>query len=176
MSGFRQSNKTMLRLASILLLSFYSLTALGMNKVNISFWQVIAEVQGQKRLSLEKTETILNQKLTEETEQSNEYFQMYKGKSIQLAEGLVIATIDLRLPRAPTRNDGLLALNLEGECITLPQVKQQFPVLKITGTPRGRSLEDSTTYTANTPWGEVDFGFQEKRPDCLGYVIFHPTE
>jgi hypothetical protein len=70
----------------------------------------------------------------------------------------------------------MLVLRLGGACINLPELKQQHDNLQITEIPRGRSLEESTTYTASKSWGEIDFGFQEKKPDCLAYVILKPAK
>lgn len=147
-----------------------------MASLNSSIWQVITNIQELGALSLSNTETLLNQTLTEEVEHSNEYFQMYKGRPVQLAGGTVITSIDLRLPKAPSGNPGLLSLNLEGSCINYSQVKQLFPTLVITSTPRGGSLEEATAHTSTSIWGKVIFGFREKRPDCVGYVTFRPLK
>ena len=145
-----------------------------MIKLNESIWQVIEDIQSMPLLSLQNVEKVLDQSLREEIHKSNEFFQFYSGQDIALADSATISNIDLRLPRPTATSAGMLLLHLGGECISLSDVKQLYPKLEITGTPRGRSLEEATTYTSSTAWGEIDFGFQEKNADCLGYVAFKP--
>lgn len=146
-----------------------------MIKLNQSIWQVIEDIQSISPLSLHDLEKIFSQPLREELQKSNEFFQFYSGRNTALAGSTTIVNIDLRLPRPTATSAGMLLLHVAGDCISLPQVKQQYPTLEITGTPRGRSLEEATTYTASTAWGEIDFGFQEKNADCLGYLGFKPN-
>lgn len=141
-----------------------------MTKLNSPIWKIIAETQEQETISLAHVEKTLGHSLTENTEQSNEFFKFYTAEPMQLAGNVAIHKIHLRLPRSASNGKGALAIYLQGECITLPKVRQQFPVLEITGTPRGDSLEEATTFTTNTAWGRISFGFQEKKPDCVGYV------
>jgi len=145
-----------------------------MIQLNLSVWQLIEDVQAT-RMALPDIEKILGQTLVEQTQKSNNYFKFYSGQPVALAAGATIAKIDLRLPQ-PTHNaTGMLVLDIGGECITVEQVNQIFPNLTITGMPRGTSLEEATTLTDKTTWGEIRFGFQQKRPDCLGYLVFEPN-
>lgn len=147
-----------------------------MIKLNQSIWQIIDDMQSMSTFLLPGVEKILGQSLREEIQKSNEFFQFYSGQELALAGSISIVNIDLRLPRPTAARAGMLLLHVAGDCISLPQVKQRFPTLEITGVPRGRSLEEATTYTASTAWGEIDFGFQEKNADCLGYVGLKPNK
>lgn len=145
-----------------------------MNQLNLSVWQLIEDVQAT-RLSLPSVEKILNQTLVEQTQKSNTYFKFYSGQPVALAGHSTIVKIDLRLPQPTHNSTGMLALDIGGECITVDQVNKVFPNLTITGMPRGDSLLEATTFTDKTTWGEIRFGFQQKKPDCLGYVVFEPN-
>lgn len=147
-----------------------------MINLNESIWQVIGDIQSIFPLSLAGVEKILGQPLQEDLQKSNEFFQFYSGQNLALADSTTILNIDLRLPRPTAASAGMLLFHVAGDCISLSQVKQQYPRLEISGAPRGRSLEEATTYTASTAWGEIDFGFQEKYADCLGYVGFKPNK
>lgn len=146
-----------------------------MIQLNLSVWQLIEDMQVAS-FTLAGVEKILGQTLVEQTQKSNEYVQFFSGQQLALAGNSIIAKIDLRLPRDTSNSKGMLALDLEGECITVQQVSQQFSDLAVTGIPRGDSLEEATTFTANTAWGKISFGFQQKKPDCLGYLVFNPAK
>lgn len=149
-----------------------------MIQLNLSVWQLIEDIQ-TTAFTLPNVEKLLGQSLVEQTQQSNVSFQFFAGRQLALAGNVNIVDIDLRLPRKTTgnpANPGMLALHLGGECITLKQVNQQFSDLAITDIPRGESPEEATTFTANTAWGGVSFGFQEKKPDCVGYLVFNPAQ
>lgn len=143
-----------------------------MIQLNLSVWQLIEDIQAAP-FTLAGVEKILGQTLVEQTQKSNEYFQFFSGQELALAGNSRIVKIDLRLPRGTSNSKGMLAIHLGGECITMQQVSQQFADLAVTGMPRGGSLEEATTYTANTAWGKVSFGFQQKKPDCLRYLVFN---
>jgi len=80
-------------------------------------------------------------------QKSNEFFQCCSGLELALAGLTTIVNIDLRLPRPTAASAGMLLLHVAGECISLAQVRQQHHRLEITGTPRGRSIDEATTYT-----------------------------
>ncbi len=147
-----------------------------MIQLNQSIWHLVEDIQTQPSLTLPKVEQKLAQTLVQDARHSNEYFKFYTGKQIQLAGDITVTGIDLRLPQQGAQSPGMLLLRLGGACINLPELKQQHDNLQITEIPRGRSLEESTTYTASKSWGKIDFGFQEKKPDCLAYVILKPAK
>jgi hypothetical protein len=64
--------------------------------------------------------------------------------------------------------------NLNGECISLDTVRSRYGNLKITDFPRGRSLDEATSYSTFPAWGKLSFGFTERNPDCLAYVVINP--
>ena len=147
-----------------------------MIKLNQSIWHLIEDIQTHPSLTLPHVEKKLAQTLVQDPQHSNAYFKFYYGQDIQLAGDTSVTKIDLRLPEEGAQSLGMLLLRLGGECIFMPQLKQQHENLRVTEIPRGRSLEEATTYTSSSPWGEIDFGFQEKKPDCLAYVILKPAK
>lgn len=144
--------------------------------LHTSFWQIIESIQERPGLPLAHLEDTLHQTLFEHTEKSNAYFQFYAGEPVQLGDGIVLSKLDLRLPRQSNPNPALLVFTLQGTCIDLQQLQEKGPTaeLKITGTPRGRSVQEATTHSAFTAWGQLDFGFQQAKPECVAYVTFKP--
>ncbi|WP_338152538.1 hypothetical protein [Paraburkholderia monticola] len=63
---------------------------------------------------------------------------------------------------------------MSGECVTLAMVRAHYSNLKITDTPRGRSPDETTAFSAFLPWGTLSFGFAERNRDCLEGVSLDP--
>jgi hypothetical protein len=70
----------------------------------------------------------------------------------------------------------MLLLKVEGKCITKAELLQHFPNTTLFDMPRGRSLDEETSYTAEMEWGKMGFGFAERNPTCLSSVGFHTKE
>lgn len=147
-----------------------------MNKApaTMTIWQTIAQLTQQISFSEEKVEEILATKLNRSAEQGNEYFWFYESGGIALQSGTILK-VDLRIQREGN-HPGFLVLNVSGDCITLPDVRLHYEKLQLTDSPRGRSLDEVTSYTATLPWGGLSFSFKERRPECLSSVAFQPKK
>jgi hypothetical protein len=144
-----------------------------MNQTNISLWQAIELLAQQIPFSKQKVETTLSTQLTEVEDDFNKLFQFYKGGPTQLADGVTISNVDLRIKR-DGGHPGFLVLSIDGACITLEQLRKQYSELQVSQIPRGRSLEEETSFSQPLPWGKISFGFKEKNRDCLASIAMEP--
>lgn len=141
----------------------------------LTLWQALTDLVRQIPFSTDKVEAALSTRLAERVEPSNEVFRFFEAASVQLADGVVISNVDLRIKRAGA-HPGFLVLSVGGTCVALDQIRRHYGGLEITQAPRGRSLDEATTYTSMQPWGEMSFGFKERNRDCLAYIVFNPAK
>ena len=148
-----------------------------MNQTNMTLWQVIDALAQQIPFSKQKIETALSTQLVEYDEPSNRFCHFFKLQSppVVLAEGVEISDVDLRIKRRGV-DPGGLGLKIGGACITLDQIRVRYDQLKVTGHPRGGSLDEQWAYSQILPWGTVTFGFAERNPRCLASVGVGPKE
>ena len=138
---------------------------------SITLWQAVELLTQQVPLTKEKVEKVLSTTLLERDR--NEYVIFFRGKNIQLADQVIVQTVDLRVNHnRPT--PGFLVLDIDGACISLEHVRTHYGNLKITGIPRGQSLEEATAHTSELAWGSMSFGFKERNPKCLSWIAFEP--
>ena len=146
-----------------------------MTTKQMTLWQVIEALARQVPFTKAKLEALLSTTLSETDDTGNDVFQFFKSNRVALQSGVEIANVDLRVKRVGP-HPGFMVLEIGGTCITLDQVRRHYSALKITDTPRGRSLEDATSYTAYLPWGELSFSFRELNPECLASIAFNPKK
>ncbi|MEJ8860113.1 hypothetical protein WKW79_36685 [Variovorax robiniae] len=138
----------------------------------LSLWELVDTLKNRAPYTREKIELAINSKLTE-VESSNDVFHFYRGGDLPLREGIVISKVDLRIKRAGV-HPGFLVVDLTGTCVPLESVQRHYARLERTGVPRGRSLEEATSYSSLESWGKLSFGFREKNPGCLAFIAFDP--
>lgn len=144
----------------------------SMNNNRMTLWKLIESLSQQVPFTREKIEYILAASLPER--EQNEHIISFHGKDIQLADQVVISNIELRLnEKRPT--PGFLVIDINGKCISLQQLQSHYGMLEITEAPRGRSLDEATTYSASFSWGALSFGFKESNPQCLSFVVLDPS-
>ncbi len=161
-------------IAISLLIIIFSCQASGSEKTDAnSFWRFINNVKLQLPEGLAQVTHLFNNAFVIQDE--NDQFISYESKSFILDGKVNIESIEARVFHKNNKNAPyLLALQVSGICITLPELKQYYSDLTITDVPRGRSLEEETSYTTVKYSNNVKlaFGFAEKKPDCLGSVVF----
>ncbi|WP_261458907.1 hypothetical protein [Serratia fonticola] len=138
-----------------------------------SFWRFINNVKLQLPEGLAQVTHLFNNAFVIQDE--NDQFISYKSKGFILDGKVNIESIEARVFHKNNKNAPyLLALQVSGICITLSELKQYYSDLTITDVPRGRSLVEETTYSTVRYSNNVKlaFGFAEKKPDCLGSVVF----
>ena len=143
-----------------------------MKQADMTLWQAIDALAQQIPFSRKKVETLLSTHLEEKSGTTS--WNFFEGPGPKLSEGAIISNIDLRL-RLNSEGQGFLVLEIGGACVTIDQIKAHYENLRITGSPRGGSLNAQTYYSKTLPWGELSFGIKEENPRCLFSVIFRPT-
>ena len=142
-------------------------SAVSINSKNL--WQIIDDLTRAGPSSKEELEQKLNIELQEELKPSNEFHLFYEAKNLELSEGSIISKIATTRKKTE-RNLNAIGLDIEGTCITLAAVQSRYANLKITGAPRGQSLDEMTTYSFILTKGILIFGFKERSPNCLAHV------
>ncbi|WP_256260098.1 hypothetical protein [Burkholderia ubonensis] len=146
-----------------------------MTQSKMTLWQAIDALAQQVPFSKAKVEHALSTRLTETDEEGNDVFQFFKSTPVTLTDGVVIKNVDLRVKRQGA-HPGFMVLELGGQCVGLDAVRGRYSHLEITDVPRGRSLDEATTHSAQLPWGQLSFGFEERNPACLASVSFKPKK
>jgi hypothetical protein len=123
-------------------------------------------------LTKEKMEALI--KIPMRLVQENEYIKFFEGGPVKLTNDVVIEKVDLRLHKTRPNDQGFIVLNITGACVKLEEIKEQFGMLEMTDSPRGRSLHDVTSYSAMLSWGRISFSFSEIKPDCLSSIALNP--
>ncbi|MGF6957225.1 hypothetical protein [Paraburkholderia youngii] len=149
-----------------------------MTQTDTTLWQTIDALVQQIPFTKAKVESVLATHLVDREISKdsirNAAFQFYVGGPAKMADGIVVGKVDLRV-RHTGGHPGFLALGkLSGECVTLAMVRAHYSNLKLTDSPRGHSLDETTAYSAFLPWGTLSFAFAERNRDCLQGVSFDP--
>ncbi|ELY4128882.1 hypothetical protein ACU9IM_003994 [Cronobacter malonaticus] len=153
------------------LITMLTLGGVSASTPSASLWQFI----GAMRSSLAdiNVATLNHAPLAFQLDSQNEYINFYRAKDVVFTAAGKLTDIELRLSRDPQEKTLLFISHWQGRCLTLNDVKQHYPELTITDTPRGHSQNEVTSYT--TPAGAsgeaVTFSFSAKTPDCLNDVI-----
>jgi len=149
-------------------------TRTAMKNQKITLWQLIDVLGDYPSILPGKISQVLPVKFTEK--ENNGYFSFYDGGRLSVAGQIDIAAILLRV-RNEDETRGMISLYLDTDdaCVTLDDAHGQFPSVVITGTPRGHSLDEETYWSIQRPWGELSFGFKERKPDCLASLLIDRT-
>ena len=93
-----------------------------MTTKTMTLWQAIDALARQIPFSKLKVQSVLSTDLVERTDPGNDVFQFYKSNPIELAEGVVVTDVDLRIKRSGG-HPGFMVLSIDGACIGLEQVR-----------------------------------------------------
>ncbi|ELY4483299.1 hypothetical protein SMZ77_004087 [Cronobacter turicensis] len=153
------------------LITMLMLSGASANTPSASLWTFIAAMRSS--LADINIATLNHAPLTFQLDSQNEYINFYRAEDVAFTAPGKLTDIELRLSRDPQEKTLLFISRWQGRCLTLNEIKQHYPVLTITDTPRGHSENEVTSYT--TPAGAsgeaVTFSFTAKAPDCLNDVI-----
>lgn len=139
------------------------------NMKTVDLWTLVDDLPTKMPLERDTLQTLLGVVLREKG--SNAYTDMYEGGPVHLKGEVEIESIDLRVSKDKA-NSRLMVLKLAGNCVRKADVLGRHHHLAITDPPRGRSLDEETSYSVERPWGKLSFGFAERSPDCLRSVVF----
>ncbi|EOC3070562.1 hypothetical protein ABUP50_003095 [Cronobacter malonaticus] len=153
------------------LITMLTLSGASATTSSASLWQFISTMRSS--LADINVVTLNRAPLTFQLDSQNEYINFYRAEDVVFTAAGKLTNIELRLSRDPQEKTLLFISHWQGACLTLNDVKQHYPELTITDTPRGHSQNEVTSYT--TPAGAsgeaVTFSFSAKTPDCLNDVI-----
>ncbi|EOZ6415171.1 hypothetical protein ACQUXI_004321 [Cronobacter turicensis] len=153
------------------LITMLMLSGASANTPSASLWTFIAAMRSS--LADINIATLNHAPLKFQLDSQNEYINFYRAEDVAFTAPGKLTNIELRLSREPHEKMLLFISHWQGPCLTLNEIKQHYPVLTITDTPRGHSENEVTSYT--TPAGAsgeaVTFSFTAKAPDCLNDVI-----
>jgi hypothetical protein len=102
-------------------------------------------------------------------------FAVFEAGPVRL-NGIRLTGLELRspLPGEEVTAGPLLILKVSSKnCVDRDQTLEAFGPLQLSGTPRGNSLDEETSYARIESWGTLSFGFAERSPDCLSSVVFN---
>lgn len=138
----------------------------------LDLWTVIDYLPTRLPFSTDKIESALNVVLAKARE--NEYFGFYEASDLALSRGVTLEKLDLRI-RKEQPHPGFLVLTIGGACVPRAEVMGRYDGLQLAGVPRGRSLDEETSWSRQESWGKLSFGFSERARDCLRSVVFEPA-
>ncbi len=145
-----------------------------MTQAAMSLWLAIDMLVAQIPFSKEKVESVVATQLSDTHAPGGQVFQFFEGTPVRFEDGVEASKFDLRIKREGA-HPGFLVVDVQGRCVPLDEVRRHYADLAITDVPRGRSMEEATSYTATLGWGRLSFGFREKNPGCLAFVVFDPS-
>ncbi len=136
-----------------------------------TLWQMIDTLAQQMPITPAKIEAATGIKLQEKERSEN--FMHLTAQGPRLHDGVNVTTIDLLVrPNLEFDAKSGLSLELEGDCITLDEIRRRYGELEITQHPRGRSPLETTVYATRPAWGTLSFAFKQEKPDCLFRISF----
>lgn len=137
----------------------------------ITLWQAIQRLTQQIPFTRESVEAALSVSLS--LQASKRRMNDYRSQSIQLAEGVVIDDVDLRVSQTGDF-PGFMVLSISGTCISQQQIKGRYPHVHLSELPHTQSPNGEWFYSTRLPWGELNFGFKQGDPHCLASLSFAP--
>lgn len=137
-----------------------------MNGKQMSLWELVAGLEQQMPVTISRVEALIASKFALVKE--GPPYVTLEAPGFPLADGLAVTQARMMLrPSLQFEDNSGMSLELEGACISLPQVRERFGELRLIQAPRGRSLDETEAWAVERPWGHLVFAFQQRRPDCL---------
>lgn len=143
-----------------------------MNSQSKSLWALIDTLETAMPLNIARAETALGSRFA--VAEEGPAYAVLKAPEVTLGDGLKVHNISLMLrPSLQFEDKSALALEIQGACITLGQLREHYAQLELFQSPRGRSVHETAVWTVTRPWGKLSFAFEQTQPDCLFRVGFH---
>lgn len=142
---------------------------IAVNPTPTTLWKVVEQIVHQTPADKVKLERVLMTNLRAERNSFNDLYYFFVSDPILLQNDVVLSQVRLAVKKDDSAVSSV-GLGISGPCITRPQVTNQFGALTLIDAPRGRSLDEATTYSATMDGVALSFGFKERAPDCLAFV------
>lgn len=131
---------------------------------NTSLWDIISAVETHMPLSSEGFGQALGSPLA--LNRRDEYTSVWTGGTITLADGIGISRSELRAnSRGEWDEHALAIVDLSGSCVTVDEVKRHYPNLQDPRPSSPHPQQAGIVWSANQPWGRLDFVFRAGAPD-----------
>lgn len=65
----------------------------------------------------------------------------------------------------------LMVVMLGAPCLARATVETRYGPLEVTDVPRSGHPDEETVFARAEPWGELRFGFAQRRPQCLSSLV-----
>ncbi|MEC4720263.1 hypothetical protein RY831_13970 [Noviherbaspirillum sp. CPCC 100848] len=157
-------------LATMIFTNAYASERLN-NKVQLSLWDAIYNLEQQMPLSKASIEKLLGTTLFEIEYDPN--FIKLAGPGPTLRDGIILSKLNLMLESSPNLgNKRAFAMELRGTCVTIHDVRRNFGDVELAQIPRGKSRQETAVWTVKRSQWDISFGFKEEQPDCLFRISF----
>ncbi|RZM32070.1 MAG: hypothetical protein EOP67_29680 [Sphingomonas sp.] len=133
--------------------------------------ELLDQVRATRTIDLAMLERAVGATLRE-TDDSNDSVVFYSAQGVR--SGSYTLDLDFRTPvkGGDATSGALLVLDLSGPCVHRAEIEARYGRLNLSQAPRGESLDEEASWSHREPWGELSFGFTERKPDCLRSVVF----
>lgn len=161
----------------LLILTFFLFSGFAKAKMhNKNMWSFIPQLSASLKSLSVKNLTQFPLALTLETQ--NDYINVYQSNSVKLEDDASITDIELRVSKSSGGIAPFLSFSPDGKCTTLDDVRKQYPGVKLSDYPRGKSENEVTSYTSppDLDGQVITFSFAVRNPDCLSKVIITAKE
>lgn len=155
----------------LMLSSLLSFAYAGQKNMNQdSLWQIIKQLKSAWGKQADDVSKILRHPLVRTNPAADD---RYTSVPFTLADGTIIADLDVRLWGNGNNSVSLISFAIDGSCVTLEQVKKHFPDVKLSNIPRGNNAGQSVGYrTAVDETGLAwAFNFPVLNQECLKSIV-----
>jgi hypothetical protein len=145
----------------------------GARSTHMKLEELLQRLEQERPWTPAKIESVLG--VTPVLYEANEYWTKYLAGPVELEEGVTVEKLRFSLKNATQAVPRFTVyLSDDSSCVTRQRITSTYPDIQMDyqNIPRGRSLDEQIYYDAKRAWGELSFGFKERRPDCLSSIIF----
>jgi hypothetical protein len=103
----------------------------------------------------------------------DQYSSRWAGGPISLADGVEITSSELRVdPDGQWRPFALAAVTVGGRCVTVDEIKKNYPDVQFTGGPEDLGGGPPPSWSSPQPWGTLIFDLNRAPTACLTNISF----
>ena len=132
--------------------------------------RIVERVRVARHLDRATVEQIVEAKLKRTS--TTRYTLTSEAKDVRA--GPLELNVELRepVPNSGAEAGSLLVVYIISGCPARQDVAARYKPWTLSDVPRGRSLDEQTSWSREEHWGELSFGFAEAAPDCLRSISF----
>ena len=143
-----------------------------MATIESDLWHVIETLAKKMPLTPAAIESVFGLVLREEG-RNDAFVHVASTGPVELMGGQVVSNLSLLTkPSLIFDEKSAFAFEVNGPCVGIDVIREQYGELLVTQSPRGGSMEETTVYSRRFSWGFLSFAFKAEKPDCLFRVSF----